>query len=368
MDGAVASDAMTEGVVDAFIPPNLLQGWVRVSADRPPRPVPISVRRFGREIGRGFANTVRDDMSGALGFLVATIEQISLDDLSTGRIAVSAISDGGTQFGLGLWSEAVGRAAARAPIVMPNWPFLRHLEAQGVALHTRAGTRLRGDIVLEPPCTVLAPDIGGACAFGAYTGLYGTDTGRLRAARIGRFCSIANGFVIGPDEHPLDWLSTSMVQYVQNVHGWDDYRERGGRLRDARHYGFVQPEDVTIGNDVWIGANVFVRAGVRIGDGAVVAAGAVVVRDVPPYAIVGGNPARVIRLRFDERVVERLLALRWWEHDVFALGTLDWRRVDAAIEAIEDAISRGTIGPLPTRAVRLGDLFHAWCVSRATGP
>jgi acetyltransferase-like isoleucine patch superfamily enzyme len=368
MDGAGAADAMTEGVVDAFIPPNLLQGWVRVPADRPPRPMPIRIRRLGREIGRGHADTVRDDMPGALGFLVAAVEHVSLDDLAAGRIAVSAAWEDGTRVDCGFWSEAIPEAVARAPVDMPNWPFLRHLEAQGIALHTRAGTRLRGDVVFEPPCTVLAPDISGACAVGAFTGIYGMGAGTMRAARIGRFCSIANGFVIGPDEHPLQWLSTSMVQYVQNVHGWDDYLERGGRPRQALHYGFVQPEGVEIGNDVWIGANVFVRAGLRIGDGAVVAAGSVVVRDVPPYAIVGGNPARVIRLRFDERIVERLLALRWWEHDVLTLGTLDWRHVEAAIETIEDAVARGTIGPLPARAVRLGDLFDAWRVSRATGP
>ena len=68
----------------------------------------------------------------------------------------------------------------------------------------------------------------------------------------------------------------------------------------------------SIGNDVWVGSNVIIPGGVRIGTGAIVAAGSVVVKDVPPYAVVGGNPAKVIRLRFSEEQIETLLASEWW--------------------------------------------------------
>ena len=74
-------------------------------------------------------------------------------------------------------------------------------------------------------------------------------------------------------------------------------------------------ETTTVGNDVWIGCNVVVLPGVTIGDGAVVAAGSIVTKDVPPYAIVAGSPARVLRYRWDEKTVERVAALRWWDWD-----------------------------------------------------
>src|SRR5262249_7054657 len=77
---------------------------------------------------------------------------------------------------------------------------------------------------------------------------------------------------------------------------------------------------VTIGNDVWTGHNVNVTAGVNVGDGAVIAAGSVVTKDVPPYAIVGGVPATVIRYRFSEKTIERLLRVKWWELELSQLG------------------------------------------------
>ena len=74
--------------------------------------------------------------------------------------------------------------------------------------------------------------------------------------------------------------------------------------------------DVTIGNDVWVGRNVMILSGVTIGDGSVIGAGSVVTSDVPPYAIAAGNPARIIRLRFDVKTVERLLQIKWWNWSI----------------------------------------------------
>ncbi|MGB0498557.1 MAG: CatB-related O-acetyltransferase, partial [Rubricella sp.] len=83
-------------------------------------------------------------------------------------------------------------------------------------------------------------------------------------------------------------------------------------------------------NDVWIGARAIIMSGVTIADGAIVAAGAVVTKDVEPYAIVGGNPARVIRYRFEQRVIERLMALSWWDWDHARIGEAlpDFRALD----------------------------------------
>ena len=120
--------------------------------------------------------------------------------------------------------------------------------------------------------------------------------------RIGSFCSIANGVVIGGAQHPLQWISTSPVFY----------NEAGGT---GLHLGSLQvprtPQTV-IGNDVWIGSRAIVLAGVTVGNGAVIGAGEVVTKDVPPYAIVGGVPAKVIRYRFNKDEIEMIENTEWW--------------------------------------------------------
>jgi chloramphenicol O-acetyltransferase type B len=118
---------------------------------------------------------------------------------------------------------------------------------------------------------------------------------------IGRYCSIAaqTTIFLGGD-HRTDWVTT----YPFSAFSPSARRIRGHPSSRG---------DVVIGNDVWLARASTILSGVTIGDGAVVAAQAVVVRDVPPYAIVGGNPARVLRIRFAEEHVARLLKLRWWD-------------------------------------------------------
>ena len=120
---------------------------------------------------------------------------------------------------------------------------------------------------------------------------------------IGAFCSIASYCAIGGGAHPLDIVSTSPVFCA-------------GRNVLGTHFSEFPAElnrPVTIGSDVWIGEGVFICDGVSVGDGAVIGAHAVVTHDVPPYAVVAGAPARVLRMRFDAQTVERLLQVRWWE-------------------------------------------------------
>ncbi|WP_133770149.1 CatB-related O-acetyltransferase [Enterovirga rhinocerotis] len=122
--------------------------------------------------------------------------------------------------------------------------------------------------------------------------------------RMGRYCSIADKVeILLGGNHRLDWTTTYPFTALPEL--WPTARDLEG--------SHASKGDVTIGNDVWIGSACMILSGVTIGHGAVIGARAVVAKDVPPYAIVAGNPARVIRIRFPQEVVEALLDGAWWD-------------------------------------------------------
>ena len=137
-------------------------------------------------------------------------------------------------------------------------------------------------------------------------------------ATIGKFCSIAANTRINALEHPVERITTHKLSYRPNEY----FRYRG---IDAAFLERRRAKHVTIGNDVWIGHGAVVLPGVRVGNGAVIGANAVVTRDVEPYTIVAGAPARVIRRRFEAEVAEMLQSLTWW----------DWP-LDRLFEAVPD--------------------------------
>lgn len=141
---------------------------------------------------------------------------------------------------------------------------------------------------------------------------------------IGKFCSIACGakFMLTSANHKMSSLSTYPFPIF--------YEEWGLDVKDIRN-AWDNKGDIIIGNDVWIGYEAVIMAGVTIGDGAIIGTRAVVTKDVPPYTIVGGVPAKPIRKRFDDATVERLIKLRWWdwEHEKIAQSI-------AAIQAGKD--------------------------------
>ena len=139
-----------------------------------------------------------------------------------------------------------------------------------------------------------------ASSVGRYT--YIARNTLVQNAKIGNFCSISEGCNIGMPSHPTWMLSTSPVFLAGS---------------NYLHVNFANTEyddcpQTIIENDVWIGAGASIKSGIQVGNGAIIAAGAVVVKDVPPYAIVGGVPAKVIRNRFDPTTAKRLLDLEWW--------------------------------------------------------
>ena len=130
-------------------------------------------------------------------------------------------------------------------------------------------------------------------------------------ASIAKFANIASSVRIGPTRHPMDRPTQHHFTYRPRLYGFAD-------RDDEAFFAWRQEQLVTIGNDTWIGHGAIVMPGVAVGDGAVIGAGAVVTRDVAPYVIAVGSPARAIRRRFDDALAAGLLRIRWWDwpHEV----------------------------------------------------
>lgn len=143
------------------------------------------------------------------------------------------------------------------------------------------------------------------CEVGKYT--YMADHVAMMNTKIGNFCSIAAGVGVSLGKHPTtQFVSTHPAFFSLN-------RQCGTTFADEQH--FEEMVNTSIGNDVWIGYNAIILDGLEIGDGAIIGAGAVVTKNVPPYAIVAGNPARIIKYRFKEDEIDFLLRYKWWEKD-----------------------------------------------------
>src|SRR5665213_1063739 len=166
-------------------------------------------------------------------------------------------------------------------------------------------TTLIGRNLLERPVSLMAGTRLISSQIGAYTSVApGT---MISHSVVGRYCSIGDGCVIVPARHPTDWLSTTSMPYQSELFNLPP-------AVTSEQFDVYTP--AFLGHDIWIGSRAVIMGGVRVESGAVIALGAVVTKDVPPYAIVAGVPARVVRYRFPDKLIERLLAFSWWQYDL----------------------------------------------------
>ena len=208
-----------------------------------------------------------------------------------------------------------------------------------------AGKMLSVEPTIDPTAKLHDTRLGAYCEVGARTILlevsmgdysYVVNDSQITYTTIGKFCSIAAMTRINPGNHPMHRATQAHFTYRASA-----YFE--GEADDAEFFAWRRAHHVNIGHDVWIGHGAVVLPGRNIGTGAVIAAGAIVTKDVAPYTIVGGNPARVIKRRFPEAIADRLAELGWWDwdHETLRLALPDFRKlaVEAFLEKYE-AIAR----------------------------
>ena len=157
-----------------------------------------------------------------------------------------------------------------------------------------------------------APHVLGLCSIGSFSYSYSPLPNGIK---IGRYCSIAKGLTFLDSHHPTNILTTSAVTFRPNNLLWKDLLEQTGSPVDKNWHIYANKAFPSVGHDVWICKNVTLSMGIKIGNGSIIAANSVVTKDVPEYSVVGGNPAKVIKYRFDDDVIAALKKLDWWNHD-----------------------------------------------------
>ena len=255
-----------------------------------------------------------------------------------------------------LAARAIGIGRAPAPTAPQSRQ--QQMRAFGLEAAPRVTDALDKRFVFEPPARLSELFVRGDCSIGAFS--YAVS-GYAYGTHIGRYCSIARDVNIGQFNHTMEWLSTSPFQFEQGF-----TFASGDQFPDKAKYDATKPDPdlsararreltrvTRVGNDVWIGHGAIITAGVSVGDGAVIGANAVVTKDVEPYAIVGGVPAKLIRYRFDKRMRTRMSKVQWWQYATWQLAGVPFADPKAALDEIERRVREEGMTPYaPQRVIQ----------------
>lgn len=197
------------------------------------------------------------------------------------------------------------------------------------------------------------------CTLGAFC--FFNAAGRTSAYRVrfGRYSQIGESSIIGPPEHPQTGFSNhpfafSRPSLMPSIYRLPDFAALAPEESEGESYVDTINNDTVLGHEVYLGAGSFVKRGVTIGDGALIGARSVVTRDIPPYAIAVGSPARIVRLRFADHLVERLLKLQWWRYDLAPFkSALDFSQMEPTLAALEQLLAEGSLQELKPDSYRI---------------
>lgn len=169
-----------------------------------------------------------------------------------------------------------------------------------------------------------------------------------KADKIGRACMINRDVIIGLANQSVNSVSSYFIFGEAKCEWLDPFHsisasERKETHQKQRQKEFVRKSTVLIGNDVWIGAGAQILLGVEIGDGAIIGAGSIVTKNVPPYCVAAGNPARIIKKRFSDELIERLCKIKWWEYGIDIMNGLDVTAPEMCVKMMEKRIKNGDI-------------------------
>lgn len=205
--------------------------------------------------------------------------------------------------------------------------------------------KIQGDVFVEEYSMM---PFRGFCSVGAFSepGCYFQN-----GVVIGRYCSISSGAKVMGGQHPYDRFTTSRLTYKKEFE--DLARKLGGDWEIKPHN--TNAAHPVIGNDVWIADGAVIKGGISIGDGAVIAANSVVTKDVPPYAIVAGVPAKIIKYRFPDVVIKKLLELKWWDYKYIDLpNNKHCDDINYFIDSLSSKIERREIFPVDYKRINIG--------------
>jgi len=191
-----------------------------------------------------------------------------------------------------------------------------------------ADVKITGEVIVEEPfrCFSGVKLVNTFCGSFSYI----ANNTSITSSRIGRYCSIGDYTSI-LSNHPTKYLSTSPIFYYSGWFG-EDFITKSPLLTNDGDFKLT-----VIGNDVWTGSGAKIKTGVTISDGCVIGAGSIVTKDTEPFMIYAGVPAKPIKQRFSDKVIEQIISSKWWEYDITKIKDIDWSNPVASIDAINNA-------------------------------